>query len=64
MPHQQFAALRLRVESAYLPFITALDQAGRHPDPRRLEELRESTDVLMRALAGVMLAIAQTTSTH
>ena len=63
MPHQQIAALRGRIDSAYLPFITALDQAGRRPDPRRLEELRESTDVLMRALAAVMLAIAQT-ATH
>ena len=55
---EQIAALRDRVDSAHGFFVAALDQAGRggaELDPDRVEDLRQATERLMRALAAVML---------
>jgi hypothetical protein len=52
-------ALRSRIEDAYDLFLTAFDDAGRSSDTSAIAELNDATDVLMRALAQVILQINQ-----
>jgi hypothetical protein len=49
------ASLRHRIDHAYEGFCEAFDRAANSADPDRVDDLRDATDALMRALAQVIL---------
>jgi hypothetical protein len=54
-------AILHRAKTCIFPLEDAFDEATANPSPEALEDLRRAADLMMRALAGVLIELEQAT---